>query len=454
MVRRLIQISLIIFFIIFDLAFGFSRKVDFNEPIPRPNNHQLAPEISFDPKIYSGFERHIERFVQQWGITGASIAVAKDNQLVYAKGFGFANRENEEPMQPDNLLRVASVSKLISAVAIMKLVEGGRLKLESSVFGKDGILNDTIFNGYIDKRVEDIKILHLLNHSAGWTTNWGDHLFMQEKIARQLNKELPISQDDIIAFALAKRLHFQPGARSSYNNLGYLVLEKVIERVVGIPYEDYVRNYIFKPIGIYDAYIANNYDSLRYHKEVRYYEVPEAEPVPAFDGKPKMVLKSRGGNDIRSLGAAGGWVISSVSLVKFLIAIDSENDNGLISKKSAIKLMESEPGFHPLGWRWIAMDGTKWRTGSFAGTSALAISRSDGFTYVFVTNTSPWVGARFPYEVNKMMTRAIQSVEEWPNINLFNSFARLYTYVEREVYPNVNRGWDPHWEFCNIIISN
>jgi CubicO group peptidase (beta-lactamase class C family) len=453
MVKSLLVIIFSIFFFLFDLTFGYSTRIDYSESIPKPVRPSIHTSISVDSTLYTSLDNSIERFIRQWGVTGASVAVAKDNNLVYAKGFGFSNREGEVPMKPDNLLRVASVSKLITAVAIMKLVENGKLKLESKVFGSNGILTDSIFCGYIDKRVEEVNVFHLLNHSAGWTTNWGDHLFMQEKIAHQLNKELPICKDDIISFALAKRLHFQPGARSAYNNLGYLLLEKVIEKTAGVPYEIYVRNFIFKPIGIYDAHIAYNYDSLRYHNEVRYYEVPEAEVVPSFDGKQKMVLKSRGGNDVRSLGAAGGWVISSVSLIKFLLAIDTESDNGVISTKSARKLMETERGYHPLGWRWVALDGTKWRTGSFAGTSALAISRNDGFTYVFITNTSPWVGARFPYEVNKMMTKAIQRVEEWPNINLFDSFTRFYTYVEMEVYPQTERKWDIDWEFPKFINS-
>lgn len=435
MIKRILIVLHIAFFFLFDLTFGYSHRTGFVDPVTSYNT-VLTYDISnadSEVKEFSKLDASIERFTKKWGITGASVAVAKDGKLVYAKGFGYANIEEKEKMQPFHLLRVASVSKLVTAVTIMKLVEDGLLDLNQKVFGFDGILNDPIFLNYIDDRVNDITVKNLLNHSAGWTTRWGDHLFMHESIARQMNLPLPLSQDDIITFALAKRLHFQPGTRSSYNNLGYVILQRVIEKTSGESYESYVLKNIFNPIGVYDAFIAYNFDSLRYPLETRYYEVPEAESVPSFDGQENLYLKSRGGNDIRSLGAAGGWVISSVSLVKFLLAIENASDSKIISKKSSEIMAQTEPGIHPLGWRWVSSDGSKWRTGSFAGTSALAISRSDGVTFAFITNTSPWIGARFPYEVNRMMTRSLQLVGDWPDngilspeptdeLRLFNNF--------------------------------
>jgi CubicO group peptidase (beta-lactamase class C family) len=412
-----------LFFYLFDLTFTHS----FETAPSKQNNRTQYNEIfeitnySSNLDIFFPLDESIERFIRKWGIEGASVAIAYQGRLVYAKGFGYSNRESNESMQPYNLLRIASVSKLITAIAIMRLVDNDQIDLNDKVFGINGILNDPIYSDYLDSRVEEITVKQLLNHSAGWTTRWGDHLFMNQSIARQMGKELPITKDDIICFALSKRLHFTPGTRSSYNNLGYIVLERVIERLAGKSYESFVQEAIFRPLGITDAFIAFNFDSLRYPNEVRYYEVPEAEPVQAFNGEPKLVPKSRGGNDVRTLGAAGGWVISSVSLIKLLLDIDSENPNGItISQKSAKRLELTEPGIHPLGWRSVTANGTKWRTGSFAGTSALAISRNDGFTYVFLSNSSPWVGSKFPYEVNRLIVNAMQRVPYWPEYNLFD----------------------------------
>ncbi|MFA5648651.1 MAG: serine hydrolase domain-containing protein [Bacteroidales bacterium] len=433
MAKRIFTILTILFFVLFDFSFNSplrsSPTVADTEQEPISIEYLSNDILSSDN--FASFEKTVNHFIQYWRVAGASVAIAQEGKLVYAKGFGYADVENGVEMQPYNLLRVASVSKLITAAAVMKLVENGELSLNQKVFGEEGILDNPMYRNYIDKRVEDITVKNLLNHSAGWTTRWGDHLFMSQSIARQLNKDLPIDKDDIIEFTLGKRLHFTPGTYSSYVNFGYLVLERVIEKVTKQNYEAFVRQNIFKPIGVFDAFIAHNYDSLRYPLETRYYEVPEAEMIPAYDGSLTPVLKSRGGNDIRTLGAAGGWVLSSVSLAKFLIAIDLYSKETVLSKKSIRQLTEKEPGFQPLGWRSVLQNGSKWRTGSFAGTSALAVSQNNGLTFVFISNTSPWVGARFPHEVNRMMAKALHRVGTWPEINLFNPLANTDNFVEQ-----------------------
>ncbi|HNT41449.1 MAG TPA: serine hydrolase domain-containing protein, partial [Tenuifilaceae bacterium] len=126
---------------------------------------------------YEWLNNAFSSFIAKWELTGASVAIAKDGRLIYARGFGYASKEENIPMEPYNLLRVASVSKLITATAVMKLVEENKIQLDSKVFGPNGILNDNIFLNYKDKRVEDITVKNLLNHSAGWSTRWGDHMF-------------------------------------------------------------------------------------------------------------------------------------------------------------------------------------------------------------------------------------------------------------------------------------
>jgi CubicO group peptidase (beta-lactamase class C family) len=219
--------------------------------------------------------------------------------------------------------------------------------------------------------------------------------------------------------------------------LGYSILQLVIERVTDEPYEKYVKENILEPLGIENAYIAYNYDNQRYKDEVRYYEVPEAELVKPFDGDDSLVFKSRGGNDIRTLGAAGGWVISSVDLIKFLLAIDNNSVNeDILDQNTILRMTEHEGHFHPFGWRWVMSNGKWWRSGSFPGTSALAVIRNDGFTYVFLTNSSPWSGARFPYEIDRLMSRLISSIHKWPEINLFENSISNSTFISKRNVEN------------------
>ncbi|GAH01144.1 unnamed protein product, partial [marine sediment metagenome] len=139
-----------------------------------PNNEEVPFSLLLDNQ-YSDFEgtenidREVNAFIKRWKIEGASLAVTKNERLVYAKGFGTANKQTGEEVKPGHLFRIASVSKLITAVAIMRLYEEGQLELDDPVFGESGILNDSVFVNYVDPRVEEITVRHLLNHTAGWS---------------------------------------------------------------------------------------------------------------------------------------------------------------------------------------------------------------------------------------------------------------------------------------------
>lgn len=422
---RLFLVGILILVLVLFVAYRYVENDTFksiskkSSKYPDTNTSLITNGIT-DSAEYQSVNKSFEQFVRKWELVGASVAIAKDGKLIYSRGFGFANREEKIAMQPYNILRVASVSKLITATAVMKLLESGKLSLDGKVFGKQGILSDTIFLNYKDKRIEDITVRHLLNHSAGWTSRWGDHMFIKDVVARELNKNLPVSLNDIVVFALSKKLHFTPGNHSSYSNLGYAVLQLVIEKVSGVSYERFVQKAIFEPLNIHDAFLAQNWDSLRYRNEARYYEVPGAELVASFDGSKDSVLKSRGGNDVRTLGAAGGWVMSSISLTKLVLAIDGGNSfPDIILKKSVSSMAYDDKHFQPLGWRWVLSNGKLWRSGSLAGTTALAVSRSDGYTYVFIANTSPWKGARFPYIIDRFMDKIIPKVDKLPRKDLF-----------------------------------
>lgn len=90
--------------------------------------------------------------LKDWRIAGASVAIVKEGRLVYAKGFGYADKESKDPVTPNHLFRIASVSKLVTAVAVMKLAEEGKLDLDDKVFGDEGLLNDSIYLDIADKK--------------------------------------------------------------------------------------------------------------------------------------------------------------------------------------------------------------------------------------------------------------------------------------------------------------
>ncbi|HOE25853.1 MAG TPA: serine hydrolase domain-containing protein, partial [Bacteroidales bacterium] len=268
-----------------------------------PVNLRINNSLS-DNDMFVKAEAGVEWFMKTWDIKGASVAVAKEGKLLYARGFGYASLEDSIPVEPYHRFRIASVSKLVTAVAIMKLQEEGKLSVYEKVFGPGAILDDTIFAHPRDKRAFDITVGHLLTHKGGWSQRYGDHMFMPEVISRTLNVPMPVDLRTIIRFALTKKLHFTPGAGQSYSNLGYAILGLVIEEASGMDYESYCRKQVLEPLGIYDMALGKNLPENALPLEVSYYDVENAPLRPSIYGTGEMVPASRGGNDIETLGAA------------------------------------------------------------------------------------------------------------------------------------------------------
>jgi CubicO group peptidase (beta-lactamase class C family) len=393
---------------------------DITPPLPQLTSLRI-PTLKYDDDTFIAIDRGVEQFIKKWEIAGASIAIAKDGELLFAKGYGYSDLQDSLIVEPFHLFRTASISKLITAVGIMKLVEEGKLDLNQKVFGKEGILNHPPFDTYRDNLVENIEVIHLLNHSAGWSNRWGDPMFMPQTVARGLEKELPVSGDDIVSFMLSKRLHFPPGTASSYSNLGYYILGRVIDTVSGQNYETYIQTQILYPLGIFDMQLGGSFQDERAELEVKYYEPTDQHHVIDFRGNGSSVPKSYGGNDIRSLGAAGGWIASSTDLLKLLLAIDGKPYPQDILSLETIEKMTTPiaPGFQPLGWR-LATPNQWIRTGTLSGTSTLMVHKADGFSYVVLFNSSTWKGSLLSGEIKTMMDNAITRTKKWPNHDLFD----------------------------------
>ncbi len=364
-----------------------------------------------------GFDREVEAFMRRWEIKGASFALMRNDSLIYAKGYGMANDTTR--CDVGHVFRIASASKLLTATATMRLIEQGRLSLDSQVFGAEGILCDSIYLDLYTKTMEQITVEHLLRHTAGFSTAYGDIAFSNTTVARVLGKELPVSTEDMIRFTLAHRLRSRPGGSYRYSNVGYMILGEVIERVTDMEYQSYVRDSILAPAGCYDIFIGNNYKADLAPNEVNYYEVKEAELIEACDGSGTMTMRSNGGNNISLLGAAGGWVASPVELLRFVAAInDSPVRRSVLSEESIEIMTRDSKREHPIGW--ASVYGSQWmRSGSMAGTSALVKQQSDGYTWVFVANSSAWIGPHISKYISSQISRSVAKVKSWPRRDLF-----------------------------------
>jgi CubicO group peptidase (beta-lactamase class C family) len=116
-------------------------------------------------------------FLKDQGVPGLAVAIADCGQVVYEAGFGFADKARAEKVIPTNLFRIASVSKVLTSVAVFTLVEKGHLTLADKVFGTGGVLGTDYGTAPYKPFVEDISIEHLLTHTSGWQKDVPDPMF-------------------------------------------------------------------------------------------------------------------------------------------------------------------------------------------------------------------------------------------------------------------------------------
>lgn len=387
-------------------------------------NDTLTNSMSDSPQL-EDMENKIKRYLLRWEINGAQIAVTRNDSLLYVKGFGWADMEKKQEMQPSNIMRLASVSKLLTAVGVMRLAEVGTLKLSDHVFGPKGILNDTTFTNAIkDQRYLDITVEQLLRHKAGFTTGAGDPMFSTRYIMMQNRLITPPDNNTLMKILLKRRLGFTPGTAKRYSNVGYTLLSMIIEKKTRMSYEDYMRKFVFEPAGCYDFHIAGSYEKDRRRNEVKYYMHKGSEPVYEYNNSGRMVEKCYGENDIPNLKGAGAWCASAAELSRLVASIDLlPGVKDILSKKS-VEFMTREMPDHDfsIGWNFCPK-GRPWiRTGSLSGTSALVLRYPDGECWILITNTSTWKGHGFSNDTMRLFERLRQeNRDKFPKRNLFFS---------------------------------
>src|SRR5262245_51754952 len=226
-----------------------------SEQLARSQEPARQPQVSYPATgkrspLLESLDSAVVTMMANHGIPGGALAVAKDGKLVFARGYGWANLATEELVQPDTLFGVASLSKTITAVAVLKLVEQGKLSLEGRPFEILRHIQPPP-KARVDPRLYRITVRQLLNHSGGWDhqksgdpVNWTTQMHLKRK------DRTPVSAEQLISYTMAVPLDFEPGTDSKYSNFGYIVLGEVVERVAEMPYEKFVQEHVLAPAGI------------------------------------------------------------------------------------------------------------------------------------------------------------------------------------------------------------
>lgn len=342
-------------------------------------------------------DRKMSRFMDKWDLRGMSVAVTRHDSLIFAKGYGWSDEKFGIALEANQVMRIASSSKLITAVAVMKLCEEGRLSLDAKVFGPKGILSDTIYsNAITDERLYELTVDHLLVHKGGFATRFGDPMFnIRDIMTADSLTEAPRGAD-LARRVLRRRLMAAPGEIRRYSNFGYMLLSLVVEQAAGKDYWDYVMNDLLGEVCSGGFYPATNYLSERYDCESCYY-APDTMMVEEYNGSGKMVPRVYGGTDVYGLMGAGGWVASAPAIARLVASIDGDNRvPDILTARSIAKMTEyDEESAVCRGWSHIEKDGSWLRTGTLYSAHSFVKHFPDGECWVIVTNTGVWIGHNF-----------------------------------------------------------
>lgn len=428
---------------------GFTQAASPRTGSARPVNVCLAPPpttFGAPPKPLTGysdpalepFDRVMTRLLERYQIPGASLALSKDGRLLLARGYGWADLEAQEPVRPDSLFRIGSITKPITAVTVLHLGEslvrqGLYPNLSAFLNAKVyGLLALEPYGGKLgDLRIEQITVRDLLQHSAGWNRNVaGDPMFRPTLtyVARSLGISEAMPSQPLIEYMLSRRLSFTPGTFSTYSNLGYAILGQLIEHLSAQSYAAYLGAMLGK-MGIHHIQPGKTQLKDRLPGEVKYYDFPKAPLAQAIlDGS--KVPRPYGEFYLEAHAANGGLVASAPELVKFVAVLEGHRPEAPPISPEARKMMLERPAlpqyqgskvYYALGWSVRPEEnGLMWsHDGALAGTRTLLLRLPDDTVIAALFNSRPWNDWSFIADLKNSLLSAAQQVARWPDYDCF-----------------------------------
>ena len=300
-------------------------------------------------------------------LAGISVAVARNGQVVFVRGYGMANLEHAVAVTPETLFHIASISKNILAAVVLQLVDEGKLNLDDDV---------TKYVPEAPTHGHKVTVRQLLNHTSGI------YSFTSLPEA-EANERLDLTHDQVLALFKDKPLDFEPGTAWRYNNSAFYIAGMVVERVTKQEYGAYVREHLFKPLGMNSAQLC--YSRMVVPHLASGYELDRGVLVNAALMSWKLPF------------AAGAICATATDVVKWQAALDG----GRVLSASSLKLMRTATLLadetvidYGLGTRLGTLGGHRvlGHTGSGGGFAAALESFPDAhLTVVVLVNTG--VGA-------------------------------------------------------------
>ena len=374
-------------------ALLFSCKKNSSDPDPVPPTPPPAPPPVTQNDITS-IDNAVSTFMTSYSIPGVSIAITRSGKLVYAKAYGKMSSTDATAITKANAFRIASVSKPITAVGIMKLLEAGKLTMSSKVFGTGSILGADFPSA--PAGTHDITVQHLLQHTVGvWGNDGNDPMFQQPTY----------SQSQLINWTLANYPATSGRGTYRYSNFGYCLLGRIIEKLSGKTYEQFIKDEVLTPCGIATMQIGGSTVAERKSGEVLYTGQNNYNPY-AYN--------------IPRLDAHGGWISSATDLARFLVRIDGFTTKADILQSSTITTMITPPASSSYACGWLVNASNNWwHSGGLPGTATEIVRSSGGFNMVVLCNSRSYQTG-FDTALDNLLWPAVSNTATpWQDIDQF-----------------------------------
>ncbi|MES2320061.1 MAG: serine hydrolase domain-containing protein [Pseudomonadota bacterium] len=290
-----------------------------------------APNVAVDTFVQAEMKRQ--------EIPGLALVVEREGKVIYAKGYGYADREKATGATTEQRFQIGSISKQFMAAAVMLLVEDGKMALDDKI-GK--------YLGAVPAQWDGITVRHLLNHSSGFQRD------IDTNFEKEVQTHAAYTTDQLLEHYKTYRPEMTPGTVYGYSNVGYQLMGLIVEKVTGAFYGDLIQNRIFTPLGMTSARIIdfNNFSG----NATGYY----------VDGKnlvPQRMEKLSGGAQSIVRMAAGGIEMSATDLGKWDASLYTEKP----LKKSSIDQMWAPSILVEKGADYTINYGLGWMLSDYKG---------------------------------------------------------------------------------------
>jgi len=332
-------------------------------------------------------------YMSSQSVSGLSLAICKDGRLVFAKAYGSADPATGENLSPNHPMRIMSISKSVTSVGIMTLIQKGLLSKDAFVFGPGSILGSKYSTPANKPSLNRIRVRQLLWHTSGLNTCNGESVFWDASKNADDAMAVLLGRNDLVAT--------DTSVAYLYSNTNFFILARIIEQVSGQSYENYVRQNVLNRAGIGSSmYVGNANGSIR---------SGEAHYTPMTN------------MNLQLWGGFGGWVARPIDLLKFLNRVDGAASPSDILTTSIQKTMTTgSPQNMGYGFGWGVSGSLQNHNGCHGSSRSFLVELANGVSYAVIINSAPTndgCGWTMKAEIEKGLAKVLA----YPSYNLFDN---------------------------------